>query len=91
MKVIGINNTMEIFFQTLANEFQDNSDLLEDLEEEVKFLPHSNTSLDMEVNQLTETNSQLTPEVSHLHAFVDEIHEEFSLLEEDKNKLFGEY
>ena len=32
-----LGNTMEIFFHTIANEFKDKSDLLEYLEEEVKF------------------------------------------------------
>jgi hypothetical protein len=43
--LLVMGNTMEIFFQTLADEFQDKSDLLEDLEEEVKYLPHPNTCL----------------------------------------------
>jgi len=40
-RVTTMGNTMERFFQTLADEFQHNFDLLVDLEEEMKALLHT--------------------------------------------------
>jgi regulator of replication initiation timing len=39
-RVAAMGNTTTSFFQTLADEFEKKSDLLEDLEEEVKALSH---------------------------------------------------
>jgi hypothetical protein len=73
-RVSSLERTMDFFFQTVVDEFQDKNELLEDIEEEFKSLPHSEiVSLQMEVYQLKETHAQLTHEFSHLHASVDEI------------------
>jgi archaellum component FlaC len=84
-----MGNTAARFFQTLVDEFEEKSDLLEDLEEEVKSLPH--TTVSTNVIQLMEENTQLTCEVSHLQASIDELREEVSPLQEDNNRLFDEY
>jgi hypothetical protein len=53
-RVTSMGNIVESFFHTLANEFQENFDVLEDLEEQVKSLPHPTyTSLYMEFTQPT--------------------------------------
>jgi len=68
-----MGNTAAIFFQTLADEFEENSDHLEELEEDVKSLPH--TTMSTNVIQLMEENNHLTREVVHLQASIDELHE----------------
>jgi FtsZ-binding cell division protein ZapB len=78
-----MGNTARSVFQTLADEFEEKSELIEELEEEVKSLPH--TTLSIDVNQLMERNCQLTCEVSHLQASIDELCEEVVPLQEDNN------
>jgi hypothetical protein len=63
-RVAAMGNTTTIFFETPADEFEEKSNLLEELEEELKALPHTTSST--YVNQLLETNAQLTREVAHL-------------------------
>ena len=68
---------MEISFQRLADKFKDKSDLVDDLEVEVKFLSREDIDgLKKNIGRLKAENSQQTDEVSHMQASVDEICEE---------------
>jgi hypothetical protein len=54
-RIVSMGNTAASFFQTLADEFEEKSDLLEDLEEEAKSLSH--TTMSTYVIQLIEGNT----------------------------------
>ena len=83
---------MENIFQNLVDEFGDKTNLIDDLEIEVKALSHNeNVVLKEKICRLEEDNTQLANEVSHLHASVDELHEEVALLQANNNRLFDEY
>jgi hypothetical protein len=88
-RVTIMGNTMEIFFQTLVDEFQDNSDLLEDLEEEVKSLPH--TSLGMEVNPVDENKCLVTQRFPTYKPLSMSFMKKLAPLQEDNNRLFDKY
>jgi chromosome segregation ATPase len=91
-KVFDLERTMETIFQDLVDEFGTKSDLVNDLEKEVKNLSHTeNVVLKTNICRLEESNTHLANKVSHLQAFVDELREEVAPLQEDNNHLFDEY
>jgi chromosome segregation ATPase len=91
-KVFYLERTMETIFQDLVDEFGTKTDLVDDLEKEVKNLSHTeNVVLKKNICRLEESNTQLENEVAHLQASVDELCEEVAPLQEDNNPMFDEY
>lgn len=68
---------MGAFFQNLTNDFQTKANLLDDLEEEVEDVLHSeNVVLKKEICKLEEKNVHWIREFAYLKAFMEMFHEE---------------
>jgi hypothetical protein len=58
----------------------------------MKTLSHiENFVLKTNIYKMEESHTRLTNKVVHLQAFIDELHEEDSPLQEDNNLIFDEY
>lgn len=80
-KVFDLERTMETIFQDLLDDYGTKTNLVDDLEKEVKTLSHTeNIVLKTNICRLEESNTQLANEVAHLQTFVDELREEVAPL-----------
>lgn len=80
-KNFDLERTMETIFQDLVDDYGTKTNLVDDLEKEVKTLSHTeNIVLKTNICRLEESNTQLANEVAHLQTFVDELREEVAPL-----------